>query len=189
MCCKNLVKFFHYKITLLIFFTLGCNECPLKKVDKGPIKQSLKHYLVSGSWCPMIIFNVDFSNGAAAPKGLMTYGTTQESSESDIPATDSESPARRSERPVKRFESVWGQVDRQDGSYRVWEIKTQISPMWSLFWQFISLIHDSNGLLNHNRRHKLWGPFAYFSVDLCQLFNKNKTICFWAPVILSSGVK
>ena len=66
----------------------------------------LKHYLVSGSQCPIRIYNViNCSDGAAAPKGLTTYGTTQRKSESDMPATESERLAR-SERLVIRFKSL-----------------------------------------------------------------------------------
>ena len=45
--------------------------------SKGQDKQSLKRYLVSGSECPLAFFEiVDCSDGAAALKGSMTYGST-----------------------------------------------------------------------------------------------------------------
>ena len=55
---------------------------------------------------------ISCSDGAAAPKGLMTYGSTQRRSESDMPAIESK-------KRVKKFESLGGQVNSQEGIHRV----------------------------------------------------------------------
>ena len=79
----------------------------------GPIlryhfKQLLKHFwsAIPSALVPQKNFLkvINCSDGAAAPKRLMTYCTTQWRSESDLPATEFERPARRSEMPPKRLE-------------------------------------------------------------------------------------
>ena len=52
---------------------------------------------------------INCSDGAAAPKGSMTFGTTQMRSESCVTATESK-------RPAKRFESQGGQMNSQEAS-------------------------------------------------------------------------